>query len=67
MPVQTISVGNHADDPRRPEKVRRYKAPEQSEPSGGTADYVNALGMVFSLVGLLMRVSSLSLLPQSSE
>lgn len=43
------------DDPRRPEKIRRYKAPEQTE-STGISEHVNAMGMVFSLVGLLLRV-----------
>lgn len=43
------------DDPRRPDKVRRYKAPPQTEPTN-ISEHVNALGMVCSLVGLLLRM-----------
>ncbi|ESN92588.1 hypothetical protein HELRODRAFT_69247 [Helobdella robusta] len=44
-------------DPRRPLKVHRYKAP----PSGtqlddATPDYMNLLGMVFSMCGLMMKM-----------
>ena len=55
MPGQSAS-SNNTDDPRRPEKIRRYKAPSQTEASG-ISEHVNAVGMVFSLVGLLLRVN----------
>ena len=54
MPGQS-SGSNNTDDPRRPDKIRRYKAPEQTE-ANSISEHVNAMGMVFSLVGLLMRV-----------
>lgn len=44
------------DDPRRPDKVRRYKPLQQTD-STNISEHVNALGMVFSLVGLLLKVS----------
>ncbi|CAH1776043.1 unnamed protein product [Owenia fusiformis] len=48
---------NNSQDPRRPEKVQRYKPP----PSGGpmedpTPDYMNLLGMIFSMCGLLLKM-----------
>ena len=41
-------------DPRRAERIRRYQpsAPENTS----TAEGVNAVGMVCSLVGLLIKV-----------
>ncbi|CAL1546768.1 unnamed protein product [Lymnaea stagnalis] len=47
----------NANDPRRPNKVTRYKA----QPSGGpaddpTPDYMNLLGMIFSMCGLMMKL-----------
>ena len=42
-------------DPRRKERVHRYHAVKESEvPS--ISEHVNAVGMVCSLVGLLMKV-----------
>ncbi len=41
-------------DPRRPDKVYRY--PKNAQAVGGSAEYFNAIGMVCSLVGLLMKV-----------
>ena len=46
MPGQT--------DLRRPDRVQRYVPPKQSETS--SADHINAIGMVCSLVGLLIKV-----------
>lgn len=54
MPGQS-APSNNPDDPRRPDKIRRYKAPSQTE-ANGVSEHVNAMGMVFSLVGLLLRV-----------
>ncbi|XP_064386796.1 PAT complex subunit Asterix-like [Halichondria panicea] len=41
-------------DPRRPDKVYRY--PKNAQAVGGSAEYFNAIGMVCSLVGLLMKM-----------
>ena len=53
-----------ASDPRRPTRVVRYKSPLAVNPNSSapvpgedpTADYMNVLGMIFSMVGLMMRV-----------
>lgn len=50
-----------AVDPRRPEKVKRYKT---AQSNGQTAavnedlmpDYMNILGMIFSMCGLMMKL-----------
>ena len=42
-------------DPRRPERVQRYQPGKQTD-VGSPAEHVNALGMVCSLLGLLMRL-----------
>ena len=52
--MPAVGVTN-PDDPRRPDKIRHYKAQTQPD-STSISDHVNALGMVFSLVGLLLRV-----------
>lgn len=48
---------NHSNDPRRPEKIRRFKssyalpiADDQLQ------EYMNIIGMVFSMCGLMMKV-----------
>lgn len=48
-------------DPRRPEKVRTYKpsANNGQSTSGGEdflPDYMNILGMIFSMCGLMMKL-----------
>lgn len=48
-------------DPRRKEKINRYKAPKNQGQSGGAnedmmPDYMNILGMIFSMCGLMMKV-----------
>ena len=44
-------------DPRRPNRIYRYK-PQSNKPGDDpTADYLNLLGMIFSMCGLMMRVS----------
>ena len=43
-------------DPRRPERVQRYQ-PSQQADRGSPSEHINALGMVCSLLGLLIRVS----------
>ena len=61
---------NSSADPRRPDRVIRYSNPllqqqaaqsqggGQSNPSGDdlTPDYMNVLGMVFSMCALMMRM-----------
>jgi len=52
-------------DPRRKEKIVRYKAPKSQGQSGGAnedmmPDYMNILGMIFSMCGLMMKVNWLS-------
>lgn len=48
-------------DPRRPEKVRPYKSSANNgqSTSGGEdflPDYMNILGMIFSMCGLMMKL-----------
>ncbi|XP_071444193.1 protein Asterix [Hetaerina americana] len=47
-------------DPRRPDKEHRYKPPaptSQTAPGEDlTPDYMNILGMIFSMCGLMMRL-----------
>ena len=45
-----------AGDPRRPDRIQRYVPSKQAESS--SADQVNAVGMVCSLLGLLLKVNS---------
>lgn len=51
---------NHVSDPRRPDKQHRYKPPTanmQANPGDDlTPDYMNILGMIFSMCGLMMRL-----------
>lgn len=49
-------------DSRRKEKINRYKAPKNQGQSGGgnedmMPDYMNILGMIFSMCGLMMKVN----------
>ncbi|CAG0878673.1 unnamed protein product [Darwinula stevensoni] len=47
-------------DPRRPEKIHRYKPIPVGTPGSpsddATPDYLNVLGMIFSMCGLMMRL-----------
>ncbi|KAK3090021.1 hypothetical protein FSP39_008588 [Pinctada imbricata] len=48
---------NISNDPRRPNKVVRYKPPQPGGPSDDpTPDYMNLLGMIFSMCGLMMKL-----------
>ena len=59
-----VSSGGGGGDPRRPNKIVRYKPPSSAENSAGggggiddpIADYMNLLGMVFSMCGLMMKL-----------
>ncbi len=42
------------NDPRRPDRVYRYQ--KDAQVLGSSAEYFNAIGMVCSLLGLLMKV-----------
>ncbi|XP_071068861.1 PAT complex subunit Asterix isoform X1 [Dasypus novemcinctus] len=49
---------NSMSDPRRPNKVLRYKPPpSESNPAldDPTPDYMNLLGMIFSMCGLMLK------------
>lgn len=48
--------GQDPKDPRRPDRVQRYVPPKAAETS--SADHINALGMVCSLIGLLIKVEN---------
>eukprot|EP00112_Aurelia_sp_Birch-Aquarium-sp1_P019637 Seg49.3 transcript_id=Seg49.3/GoldUCD/mRNA.D3Y31 product="Protein Asterix" protein_id=Seg49.3/GoldUCD/D3Y31 len=45
-------------DPRRPNRIYRYKPSSNSNKPGDdpSADYLNLLGMIFSMCGLMMRI-----------
>lgn len=50
---------NSTVDPRRNDKVNRYKAPAnqgQGAADDLMPDYMNILGMVFSMCGLMMKL-----------
>ncbi|XP_060580718.1 PAT complex subunit Asterix-like [Ruditapes philippinarum] len=45
------------NDPKRPNKITRYKPPSSSGPGDDpTPDYMNLLGMIFSMCGLMMKL-----------
>ncbi|PNF37801.1 Protein Asterix [Cryptotermes secundus] len=52
--------GPGSSDPRRPDKQHRYKPPPPSAQAAPgedlTPDYMNILGMIFSMCGLMMRL-----------
>ncbi|XP_072023633.1 PAT complex subunit Asterix-like [Amphiura filiformis] len=48
---------NNQNDVKRPAKIINYKVPEEgAAPDDPTADYMNLLGMVFSMFGLMMKM-----------
>ncbi|CAB0029567.1 unnamed protein product [Trichogramma brassicae] len=50
---------NNSSDPRRPDREIRYKPPTGTQISAGedfTPDYMNIIGMIFSMCGLMMRL-----------
>lgn len=55
MPNPTTSA-NSANDPRRPNKIFRYKPLANKATDDPTPDYMNLLGMIFSMCGLMMKV-----------
>jgi hypothetical protein len=51
------SPPNSTNDVRRPNKIHRYKAQSSSGASDDpTPDYMNLLGMVFSMCGLMLKL-----------
>uniref|UniRef100_A0A8C2HDK2 PAT complex subunit Asterix n=2 Tax=Cyprinus carpio TaxID=7962 RepID=A0A8C2HDK2_CYPCA len=53
-----MTVNNMAD-PRRPNKIFRYKPPNtETNPTleDPTPDYMNLLGMIFSMCGLMLKL-----------
>jgi len=51
---------NANSDPRRADKIQRYKAPSVGSPGSPgddpTPDYMNVLSMLFSMCGLMMKL-----------
>nr|SVE78007.1 EOG090X0K7I [Daphnia lumholtzi]SVE78636.1 EOG090X0K7I [Daphnia lumholtzi]SVE79266.1 EOG090X0K7I [Daphnia lumholtzi] len=50
---------NNSSDSRRSDRIHRYKASAFNQNQNGedlTPDYMNVLGMVFSMCGLMMRL-----------
>ena len=58
-----------SNDPRRPERILRYVSPravvaaqaEEKKDAAGedlTPDYMNVLGMIFSMCALMMRIKA---------
>ena len=59
LEIYKIKSINSANNLRRPTKFFRYK-PSSNKPGDDlTADYLNLMGMFFSMCGLMMRVSSI--------
>ena len=51
------SISSPKDDPRRPNKIFRYKPVPNKPTDDPTPEYMNLLGMIFSMCGLLMKVN----------
>jgi len=49
---------NNVNDPRRPANVHRYQPPpsDAGPMEDPTPDYMNLLGMIFSICGLMMKI-----------
>jgi len=46
-------------DPRRPDKIKRYKSSYSLQFSDDQLqEYMNVIGMVFSMCGLMMKVNN---------
>ncbi|XP_072172758.1 PAT complex subunit Asterix-like [Diadema setosum] len=55
--MSTSSAPNSASDGvKRPNKIKKYTPPDENSPDDPTADYMNLLGMVFSMFGLMMKM-----------
>ncbi|XP_069177940.1 protein Asterix-like [Procambarus clarkii] len=55
-----MQTSNNSSDPRRVDKIVRYKPSAQGTPGAPgedpTTDYMNVLGIIFSMCGLMMRL-----------
>jgi len=54
-----VASSSNSSDPRRPNKVVRYKPPSAEAvqtPDDPIPDYMNVLAMVLSMCGLMMRM-----------
>ena len=50
-------TNNSQNDPRRPDKVKRYKSSYTLQfADDQLQEYMNVIGMVFSMCGLMMKV-----------
>uniref|UniRef100_UPI00358E2E3F PAT complex subunit Asterix n=1 Tax=Myxine glutinosa TaxID=7769 RepID=UPI00358E2E3F len=50
---------NNSSDPHRPSKIQRYKPPSSETNQSledPTPDYMNLLGMIFSMCGLMLKL-----------
>ncbi|XP_050023287.1 PAT complex subunit Asterix [Dermacentor andersoni] len=48
---------NNVSDPRRTDRINRYKAPSAGTPGDDpTPDYMNVLSMIFSMCGLMLKL-----------
>lgn len=57
MPTpNTSNQTGSSTDPRRPNKIFRYKPLANKPTDDPTPDYMNLLGMIFSMCGLMMKV-----------
>ncbi|XP_066996550.2 protein Asterix [Anabrus simplex] len=58
--VNMHGSGGSSSDPRRPDKEHRFKVPTPTSQAGPgedlTPDFMNILGMIFSMCGLMMRL-----------
>ncbi|XP_063962251.1 PAT complex subunit Asterix-like [Lytechinus pictus] len=51
------NTANSSSDVKRPNKIKKYTPPDENSASDDpTADYMNLLGMVFSMFGLMMKM-----------
>jgi len=57
-PVLQITEMNSSTDPRRPEREIRYKPSSSNNQIQDdlTPDYMNVIGMIFSMCGLMLRM-----------
>ena len=54
---QKSKMSSGREDPRRSNRIYRYKPSANKPGDDPTADYLNLMGMIFSMCGLMMRVS----------
>nr|AIW62498.1 hypothetical protein [Scytodes thoracica] len=56
----SAASSNNPSDPRRPERMQRYKVPAAGSAGASSEDpvpdYMNVLSMIFSMCGLMMKL-----------